>query len=214
MAGEKLSNTKLTLEDVNKKLPTTNIKGKEYVEVNNRITAFRRLYPEGTILTEILSHDNGLVVMKATVLTPEGTVLATGHAFEKETSSYINKTSYIENCETSAVGRALGILGIGIGSSIASAEEVSNAIVQGESSKGNKSIPEPKATASFICERCGQPIGSIGGHSPSDVAKQTREKFGKQLCYDCGKAVKAEREKPTESVVKEEEAVLPFPIDE
>ena len=49
-------------------------------------------------------------------------------AEEKETSSYINKTSYIENCETSAVGRALGFIGLGSENSIASLEEVANAI--------------------------------------------------------------------------------------
>ena len=57
-----------------------------------------------------------------------GNVLATGHASEKDGSSFINKTSALENAETSAVGRALGILGIGIDSSIASAEEVGNAV--------------------------------------------------------------------------------------
>ena len=55
-------------------------------------------------------------------------IRATGHAEEYMGSSYINKTSFIENCETSAIGRALGLLGIGIDTSIASAEEVSNAI--------------------------------------------------------------------------------------
>ena len=57
-----------------------------------------------------------------------GNVLATGHASEKDGSSFINKTSALENAETSAVGRALGILGIGIDTSIASAEEVGNAV--------------------------------------------------------------------------------------
>ena len=57
----------------------------------------------------------------------EGNVRATGYAYEKEGSTFINKTSYIENCETSAIGRALGIFGIGIDGSVASAEEVRNA---------------------------------------------------------------------------------------
>ena len=51
------------------------------------------------------------------------------HAYEKEGSTFINKTSYIENCETSAVGRALGFLGIGIDGSVASADEVKTAIL-------------------------------------------------------------------------------------
>ena len=68
--------------------------------------------------------------LKAIIKNPDGVILATGLAYEKEGSTFINKTSYIENCETSAWGRALGNLGIGIDTSIASAEEVGNAIKQ------------------------------------------------------------------------------------
>lgn len=114
--------------NVNKHIKTTNIKGKNYAEVNGRIDAFRKLYPEGCISTEIISLADGMVVMKASIIDDSGRLLATGTAYEKETSSYINKTSYIENCETSAVGRALAMLGIGIDVSVASYEEVENAI--------------------------------------------------------------------------------------
>ena len=59
----------------------------------------------------------------------EEIILGTGLAYEKETNGYINKTSYIENCETSSVGRALGFLALGIdGGGICSAEELANAI--------------------------------------------------------------------------------------
>ena len=76
--------------------------------------------------------NNGSCVMKAKVYDEDGTLLSIGHAYEKEDSSFINKTSYLENCETSAVGRALGFLGIGIDSSIASKEEVINAVTNQE----------------------------------------------------------------------------------
>lgn len=118
------------IEKVNKTIQTTDIKGKDYAEVNQRIKAFRMLVPNGTIETEILSNNNGVCVIKATIKDEEGKTLATGHAYEKEGSTFINKTSYIENCETSAVGRALGMLGIGIDTSVASYEEVANAIKQ------------------------------------------------------------------------------------
>lgn len=108
-------------------MKTIDIKGKEYVMVNERVLEFRRQHPNGAILTELVSNEDGVCVFKAMVYVGE-TVVATGHAYEKETSSFINKTSYIENCETSAVGRALGMLGIGIDTSIASAEEVGNAV--------------------------------------------------------------------------------------
>lgn len=104
------------------------VKGKNYAEVSQRIKAFRSLCPHGAIITEMLSNENGVCVFFARVCDEEGNVLGTGTAYEKETSSYINKTSYIENCETSAVGRALGMCGFGIDTSIASAEEVTNAI--------------------------------------------------------------------------------------
>lgn len=84
----------------------------------------------GCIMTEILSNEDGVVVMKATCYSDSNTVLSTGTAYEKEGSSYINKTSYIENCETSAVGRALGFAGFGIDASIASAEEIMNSLYQ------------------------------------------------------------------------------------
>lgn len=113
-----------------KKLKTVNIKGKDYVEVNTRVKEFRTndLYKGYRLVTEIIDLTNGVVTMKATVLNENGEPVATGHAQEKESSSFINKTSFIENCETSAWGRALGNLGIGIDTSIASSEEVLNAI--------------------------------------------------------------------------------------
>ena len=121
----------ITYEDIkraNETIITTDIKGKEYAEVNQRIKAFRMIYPQGSIPTEMLSNENGVCIFRASVYTDDGQLLSTGTAQEKEDSSFINKTSYIENCETSAVGRALGMAGFGIDTSIASAEEVANAI--------------------------------------------------------------------------------------
>jgi hypothetical protein len=120
------------IEKANSLCKTTPVKDKPYVEVNQRIKAFRSICPGGAILTEMLSNENGVCVFKATICDEEMRVLGTGTAYEKETSSYINKTSYIENCETSAVGRALGMCGFGIDTSIASAEEVQNAILNQE----------------------------------------------------------------------------------
>ena len=138
------------IKKANETIVTTDIKGKQYSEVNQRIKAFRMLYPEGTIETEMLSNENGVCVFKASIFIPEydeeaksngvyivnhNRLLGTGTAYEKEGSTFINKTSYIENCETSAVGRALAMCGIGIDTSIASKEEVENAIEQQEQEK-------------------------------------------------------------------------------
>ena len=110
------------------KFKTVNIKGKEYVEVNERVKYFRQNYKGWSIETELISNSNGVCDFKAIIKDENGVVKSTGHAYEKESSSFINKTSYIENCETSAVGRALGFLGIGIDTSIASGDEVTNAV--------------------------------------------------------------------------------------
>ena len=118
------------LVKANALIKTTDVKGKEYAEVPQRVKAFRSLYPCGSISTEILSLADGICVMKATCTDENGSILGTGTAYEKEGSSYINKTSYIENCETSAVGRALGFAGFGIDASIASAEEIMNSLYQ------------------------------------------------------------------------------------
>lgn len=121
----------------NETIQTTNIKGKDYAEVNQRIKAFRMLYPEGFIETSLISNENGVCVFQAVVGNGEN-ILGTGTAYEKEGSTFINKTSYIENCETSAVGRALGMAGFGIDTSVASAEEVQNAIANQEEKKATK----------------------------------------------------------------------------
>lgn len=125
--------------DANAQIKTTPIKGKEYAEVPQRVKAFRMLYPEGFIKTELISNVNGVVVFRASAgyYDENGTryVLGTGHAYEKEGNGFINQTSYIENCETSAVGRALGFVGIGSDTSIASFEEVANAKEQQEQNK-------------------------------------------------------------------------------
>ena len=136
---------KITFKDIQKandSIITTDIKGRDYAEVNQRIKAFRMVYPTGAIETEMLSNDNGVCVFKAIVRSDEGYVLATGTAYEKENSTFINKTSYIENCETSAVGRALGLAGFGIDTSVASAEEVQNAM--------NNQLPSEEEAKEYV----------------------------------------------------------------
>lgn len=116
----------------NYKFKTTNIRGKQYVEVNERIKFFRQedQYKDWTIMSDFTVLDSEQCVCKTTIADATGRVIATGHAHEVQGSSNINKTSYVENCETSAIGRALAVLGIGIDTSIASANEVEVAIAK------------------------------------------------------------------------------------
>lgn len=116
------------VKELNQRITKTNIKGKPYVMVKDRIAAFRELMPGGRIETDIVEKNPDEVTIRARVYDEGGVLLGTGHANEIRTSSNINKTSYIENCETSAIGRAIALAcGIGIEDSFASAEEVRQA---------------------------------------------------------------------------------------
>lgn len=115
-------------------LPTVDIKGKKYVLVSERVLAFNEMYPNGSITTDLVSQPSDeMVVIKATI-SPDGDRKFTGYSQAKWDEGYINRTSAIENCETSAVGRALGFMGIGVIESIASVDEINKA----------KSYPKPK----------------------------------------------------------------------
>ena len=104
------------------------IKGKDYIEVNERIKHFRKKYPDYSLTSEVIQKTPDSIMIMATISNESGVVLATGLAEETKGTTYINETSYVENCETSAWGRALGNFGIGIDTSIASADEVINAV--------------------------------------------------------------------------------------
>lgn len=233
------SSNKITFKDIekaNSTLKTMKItrwdkkQGKEiskdYAEVNQRIKAFRMLYPEGFIRTNIISHNDGVVVMKteAGFVDESGNdrILGTGMAFEDKKNGLINGTSYIENCETSSVGRALGMIGLGIDMSIASYEEVNNAIAQQEEMQvvpdkkpAAKKAPAKKAPAAdqIICQRCGKPIQPFNGNTPYQIANATRNRFGKVMCMACGSATKKEQEAQAQ-MVQDEEIQLPFPIED
>ena len=165
----------ITYEDIKKAndaIKTTAIKEKQYAEVNQRIKAFRMVCPDGFIKTELVSNENGVCVMVATVgyYSKDGAtvVLGMGTAYEKEGSTFINKTSYIENCETSAVGRALGMAGFGIDTSVASYEEVQNAMAN-QVKTGDEIISSIKANA--LIKRCEE-----DGVSPEKIAKEYKVK--------------------------------------
>ena len=117
---------------------TVKIHGKEYKTVALRIQEFREKHPDFTIQTELVEANDILVVMKATI-SAAGIVIATGYAEEVRTASKINRTSALENAETSAVGRALAFFGLG-GSEIASADEVANAISQQNNQGSNEEV--------------------------------------------------------------------------
>ena len=137
------------IAEVNKGIKYTPVKGKNYAEVAQRVQAFRNLIPGGYITTEIIQFDPGVVYMKAECGYYENgqkVTLATGMAFERQDASNVNKTSYIENCETSAIGRALGNFGIGIDEAVCTADELIQKLSH-EDDKPQKTEFEKAATA-------------------------------------------------------------------
>ena len=158
----------------NYKFKTTNIRGKQYVEVNERIKFFRQeeQYKNWTLMSEFTALDAEQAVCKATIADDTGRVIATGHAHEERSASNINKTSYVENCETSAVGRALAMLGIGIDTSIASANEVQDAIAK-------QGATEEAAPVENIMDKA---VNYIKGQTDKEKAFQSIfKKYGDQL---------------------------------
>lgn len=123
------------------------IHGKEYATVAYRLAMFRAAYPKGCIVTKLVSDTDGVIVFMATVDDGDD-MLATGYAEEVRGSSNINKTSALENAETSAVGRALAFAGYHSSTSIASADEVSVAIARQNEPKATKK--QIKALEDFL----------------------------------------------------------------
>ena len=111
-------------------MKAVNIKGKDYITVNERLKHFRAegVFTNWGIVETIVSLDDKEGVFKVTITDETGSEVVSAHAQEYRDSSYINKTSFLENGFTSALGRALGYLGIGIDASIATADEVTNAV--------------------------------------------------------------------------------------
>ena len=159
----------ITYEEIkraNDATKTTDIKGNDYVEVNQRIKAFRMVYPDGFITTEEIEAENGISKFKAmcgfhvkdefgnVMINSEGMaipcVIGTGHAFEREGSNFINETSHLENAETSAIGRCLASAGFGINESVASYEEVANAKANQSKRFDTAKTAERKASAKQI----------------------------------------------------------------
>jgi hypothetical protein len=142
-----------------------NIRGKEYQTVALRVQKFRETHPTWSITTHIEERTDDYVVMSAEIRNEDERLIATGHAEEYRKSSQINGTSALENCETSAIGRALAVAGFG-GTEFASANEVQNAIHQ----QANK--PHPKRAALEVAFKAVDSMASLqalwGNLSPED----------------------------------------------
>ena len=125
---EKIKVSYEQIKKANEEMSKTDIKGSDYATVNERIIAFRKVYPTGKIITHLEEIKDNYVRFRVEVTDENDRIIATGTASEELTGDakkdYINKTSMIENCETSATGRALGFAGFGVDKAIASAEDI------------------------------------------------------------------------------------------
>jgi len=111
-------------------MKSINIKGSNYITVNERLKYFRseETFNGWRINEDVIDLNEKEGIFKVTIFDSSGEPITSAHAQEYRDNSYINKTSFLENGFTSALGRALGYLGIGIDTSIASADEVTNAV--------------------------------------------------------------------------------------
>ena len=172
-----------------------------YVTVAERIAAFYQSYPTGRICTQILEHneESGFILMRAEVFrsTDDAQPSATGHAFEVRSDGYVNRTSYIENAETSAVGRSLALLGFEVRRGIASREEMEKAARMPaerpaqapeskppESKPAAKPAPQPAAAESPATEESPNLDDDIIrnaqqlGYDAAKVRRWVNQKFG------------------------------------
>jgi len=158
-----------------------NIHGREYETVALRVQKFKSAYPNHALTTEVLTRDEDCVVMKASIYNPEGRLIATGHAEEYRKASTINKTSALENAETSAIGRALAAFGLG-GTEFATADEVANAISQ---QRATEAAPQPIAFLNLppkLQDLCNT-LFDISEQLP-DVAKEKANPFADAECIN------------------------------
>ena len=120
------------------------IKGKNYSMVKDRLQHVLKFFPEIRIDEQIFFQDEKRVITKTTLYIGE-TPYATGHSEEKRDSSFINKTSALEVCFSSSLGRCLAAFGLS-GQEFASAEEMTNALKQQGNGQTNDNLPIEKTT--------------------------------------------------------------------
>ena len=175
------------IEKANAEIKTLALGKKEYAEVAERVKAFRKLYPDGLIDTKIEKFEDGLVIVRAEIYGHYENIphshLATGHAMEREGTSNINRFNALENCETSAVGRALGFLGLTGGGSIASYEEVSNAKLKQEGNKLATSTEKAGLIASARAKgiNVDEIIKAVGFDRDKQPDGMTAEQYGRAM---------------------------------
>jgi hypothetical protein len=142
---------------------------KDYEPVEDRIRAFYSDHSDGRILTEIEHHneDFSFVLFKASAFIGESdSPVATGHAYEKASDRGVNATSHIENCETSAIGRALANLGYGAKGKRPSREEMRKVVQNSETAADAGALPSSAQATSVpaaVSDQSQKPESAVDG---------------------------------------------------
>jgi hypothetical protein len=153
----------------------------DYVPVAERLERFYERFPDGRVITHIIEHnmETGFVLMRAEVYrnADDAQPAATGHAFEVRSEGYVQKTSYIEVCETSSVGRALALLGFEVKRGIASREEIEKPLrmAAGRAAQ-SPSEPSPEEQAARLDAEILQSAAALG-YDEAKVRKWVNQKF-------------------------------------
>ena len=153
----------------------------DYVPVVERLEKFYERFPDGRIITHIIEHnmETGFVLMRAEVYrnADDAQPAATGHAFEVRSEGFVQKTSYIEVCETSSVGRALAMLGFEVKRGIASREEIEKPMrmATGRTAQ-SPAEPSPEEQAARLDAEILQSAATLG-YDAAKVRKWVNQKF-------------------------------------
>lgn len=176
------------------------IKGKDYVQVSDRVIFFNETYPKGSIGTKLISQPGDAMVIIKAVVTPDVSIpnrIFTGYSQAKWGDGLVNKNAALENAETSAVGRALAMMGIGVIETIASVDEMNKAGVSNGASKPIYQTDEERMEFKDAkCTKCG---------SPMNISKSTGKPYCSALCW---KNPAPQKEIKLEDVVEYDD--LPF----
>ena len=159
-------------------MKTIDIRGKQYVTVNERLKEFRNNFKDYALITEIVELGADYATIKASIIDEKGILRATGFAREVVAKSPINKYAFLENCETSAIGRALGNFGIGIDEAVCTADELIMKLCQ---EKPEKTDFEKTATAEKRAETKAINTAIKNGETEVKKKPKTKEDLLKQF---------------------------------
>ena len=174
MMANKYMDAMAHAHELNKTHGITQRGGKVYTQVVHRMEAFRSVFGgELGVDTDILVDDGQRVVVKATVTDPDGRTIGSGMAEEIRGQGHVNKTSALENCETSAIGRALASLGLA-GGEYASMNEI-DAVGRKEQAQRSNQAGAPPSIPS--------PEGVIPDETPSDAPPESEEDRADKAFY-------------------------------